>query len=299
MGASAGGDVHVPLGGLLATVAEEVHRQPTVGQGPVLVGRAAAVLRDDLVGRHRRLAVVHPGPQGGVVRLGVDLGEVLPAVVARRDVGRPHDLVVLVDPDGRRHVDDAVALRQHALAVDHDGVASGWPRPPTGARRRCPRRGRRRGSGCSARPARPGAPATRRARSGTRTTTTRRRPCASDRRSRSASPRRRRAWAARRPGRDAAAGRDVRGGRRPVRRTRRCPRPRRRRWRAPPARPAPPGRRAHRRPAIRRIPNRDAHVAPAQPRSLQLPPRRHAADRSTEISSRSRSGTRAHEPRRP
>jgi hypothetical protein len=34
-----------------------------------------------------------------VVRLGLDLGELLPAVVAGRDVRRPNDLVVLVDPD--------------------------------------------------------------------------------------------------------------------------------------------------------------------------------------------------------
>ena len=57
-----------------------------------------------------------------MVGLGVDLRELLPAVVARRDVRRADDLAVLVDPDGGRDVHHAEALRQHPLAVDDHRV---------------------------------------------------------------------------------------------------------------------------------------------------------------------------------
>jgi hypothetical protein len=49
---------------------------------------------------------------------GFDAREVLEHVRSEGDAVRPHDLVVLVDPDDRRDVADGVDLGQHVVGID-------------------------------------------------------------------------------------------------------------------------------------------------------------------------------------
>ena len=64
-------------------------------------------------------AVAHPLPQRLVVPLGLDLGEVLELVVARRDRRRLRDATLLVEPHRRGHVDDAEDVGEPVVRIEH------------------------------------------------------------------------------------------------------------------------------------------------------------------------------------
>ena len=121
-GASSSARARCALPGVVVPVAQQVHRESPLGTGELQVERRRLPARRELVVGHRLHAVDHPAAQRVVVDRRLDLGEVLELVVGRRDRRRAHEAVVLVDPDRGGHVDDAVGLGPHVVAVDEDRV---------------------------------------------------------------------------------------------------------------------------------------------------------------------------------
>ena len=83
---------------------------------------AALAPRVELGVGHRRHVVDHPIAQRVVMQRRLDLREVLELVVGRGDRRRPHEPVVLVDPDRGGHIDHAVGLGPRVIAVDQDRI---------------------------------------------------------------------------------------------------------------------------------------------------------------------------------
>ena len=77
-----------------------------------------------LIGRnflsgHRRDSIANPGTQSLMVHFRIDAREVFEQVIDGRDVGRPNDVVVFVDPHNARNVDKPISLGDDMAGVDH------------------------------------------------------------------------------------------------------------------------------------------------------------------------------------